>query len=46
MAQQCGQKHDIQAVKMELEKERNKVKLALMQLKGVVRWLENDPELK
>lgn len=43
MAQQHRRKHDIRAVKMELERERNRVKLELMQLKGVVHRLGNEP---
>lgn len=43
MAQQHRRKHDIQAVKMEVERERNRVKLELMQIKDVVHWLENEP---
>lgn len=43
MAQQHRRKHDIQAVKMELDMERDRVKLELMQLKYVMHWLENEP---
>lgn len=43
MAQQHRRKHDIQAVKVGLERERNRVKLEWMQLKDVMHWLENEP---
>lgn len=42
MVQQHRRKRDIQAVKIELERERNRVNLELMQLKDVVHWLENE----
>lgn len=43
VAQQRRKKHDIQAVKMELDMERDRVKLELMQLKYVMYWLKNEP---
>lgn len=43
VAQQHRRKHDIQSVKVGLERDRNRVKLELMELKDVVHWLENEP---
>ena len=43
MAQQHRGRHDIQAVKVDPQRERNRVKLELMQLKDVMHWLGNEP---